>query len=662
MATRHGCRSASRSSPDGRHVYVANQGDDTIGVYRVGTDGTLTLASSADTETRPGSDRAESRRVKRLRHELQERQRSRSTTSARERLAVTEAPLPAVDGRSRQAGGHRGEPGWRQRLRDQPGRQRHRRAVLGRRGERHPDPEGAPTVDDRVWAASASSPPPIACTWPTSVSNTISQYDGRRRWRPAPARGRPSPPGTARSHSRSRPTARSLYVASFTDAASASTTSAATAPSRAKTPPSVPADSRPQAVVAVMPRDEQAPTVDLRTPPEGAQYALGADARADYSCADEGGSGLASCTGDVPDGDPLDTSTPGAHAFTVVARDGAGQRDDRDARLQRPQRRTSRRRPSICARRSQGAQYDVGADVRADYSCADEGGSGVASCTGDRARRRPAGHRDGRASTQFTVLARDGAGHETTVTHSYTVAEPPPPQPVLGFEGFFGPIHQRQRRARRRRDPDRLLAGWLSGAGHPGRRLAEQRAGRLPASRPGDGRRAGPEPVRSGPALQQLDAATTSSRGRPGSAWAGTCRTFVLGLRDGSVERLTVSFRSAWRWHRHRLTPRSRAPLRRLAAQALVLDLALELLQRAAQVPAHRRARRPARRPSPGCRSPRRRRPGAARRGCGRPARRAQPPAPALVDAGDRRPREVAAPRPIRRSRPGRRPRPSRRA
>jgi hypothetical protein len=34
------------------------------------------------------------------------------------------------------------------------------------------------------------------------------------------------------------------------------------------------------------------------------------------------------------------------------------------------------------------------------------------------------------------------------------------------------------------------------------------------------------------------------------SAWAGTCRTFVLRLRDDSVARLTVSFRSAWRWHR----------------------------------------------------------------------------------------------------------------
>ena len=74
------------------------------------------------------------------------------------------------------------------------------------------------------------------------------------------------------------------------------------------------------------PRDQQAPTVDLRTPPDGAQYELNAEVKADYSCADEGGSGLQSCTGDVADGDALDTSTPGAHDFTVLARDGEGTR------------------------------------------------------------------------------------------------------------------------------------------------------------------------------------------------------------------------------------------------------------------------------------------------------------------------------------------------
>ena len=45
----------------------------------------------------------------------------------------------------------------------------------------------------------------------------------------------------------------------------------------------------------------------------------------------------------------------------------------------------------------------------------------------------------------FTVVARDGSGNETTVTHSYTVTEPPTPpapDPGLDFKGFLGRIHQ----------------------------------------------------------------------------------------------------------------------------------------------------------------------------------------------------------------------------
>jgi hypothetical protein len=46
---------------------------------------------------------------------------------------------------------------------------------------------------------------------------------------------------------------------------------------------------------------------------------------ADYGCTDEeGGSGLASCDGTVPSGQPIDTSTKGDHTFIVTARDKAG--------------------------------------------------------------------------------------------------------------------------------------------------------------------------------------------------------------------------------------------------------------------------------------------------------------------------------------------------
>lgn len=73
------------------------------------------------------------------------------------------------------------------------------------------------------------------------------------------------------------------------------------------------------------PDDTTDPTIELATPVDGAQYSLGAEVLADYSCSDEqDGSGLASCTGPVPDGQPLDTSSAGTIDFTVTAEDVAG--------------------------------------------------------------------------------------------------------------------------------------------------------------------------------------------------------------------------------------------------------------------------------------------------------------------------------------------------
>ena len=88
----------------------------------------------------------------------------------------------------------------------------------------------------------------------------------------------------------------------------------------------------------------------------------------------------------MADGDPLDTSTPGTHAFTVVARDGRGTRrrvthgytvtpDDQA--------------PSIdLVTPADGAQYQQGAAVAVAYTCADDGGSGLRVVHGRRARRR----------------------------------------------------------------------------------------------------------------------------------------------------------------------------------------------------------------------------------------------------------------------------------
>jgi len=73
------------------------------------------------------------------------------------------------------------------------------------------------------------------------------------------------------------------------------------------------------------PVDVTAPEITITTPADGAAYLLNQVVSADYVCQDEaGGSGLASCDGSVPNGDPIDTTTVGAKTFTVDAEDNAG--------------------------------------------------------------------------------------------------------------------------------------------------------------------------------------------------------------------------------------------------------------------------------------------------------------------------------------------------
>ena len=78
--------------------------------------------------------------------------------------------------------------------------------------------------------------------------------------------------------------------------------------------------SRDEIVVIV--RDTIAPTVTIANP-AGVTYAFNQTVVASYACADSG-SGVASCTGPVPSGSPLDTSREGAHTFAVTAQDEAG--------------------------------------------------------------------------------------------------------------------------------------------------------------------------------------------------------------------------------------------------------------------------------------------------------------------------------------------------
>jgi hypothetical protein len=71
--------------------------------------------------------------------------------------------------------------------------------------------------------------------------------------------------------------------------------------------------------------DSDKPTVTITRPADGAVFPLGKVVKANYKCADkQTGSGIDTCVGTVPKGSPIDTSSVGAHTFTVTATDKAG--------------------------------------------------------------------------------------------------------------------------------------------------------------------------------------------------------------------------------------------------------------------------------------------------------------------------------------------------
>ncbi len=69
--------------------------------------------------------------------------------------------------------------------------------------------------------------------------------------------------------------------------------------------------------------DRKPPSVAIVSPANGVTVTQGASLIAQYACSD-GGSGVASCSGSVSNGQPLDTSVVGQHTLTVNAVDGVG--------------------------------------------------------------------------------------------------------------------------------------------------------------------------------------------------------------------------------------------------------------------------------------------------------------------------------------------------
>ena len=174
--------------------------------------------------------------------------------------------------------------------------------------------------------------------------------------------------------------------------------------------------------------DTTAPTVDLRSPADGARVKRGADVVVDFSCADQGGSGLNSCVGSTADGAKLDTSTLGDVSVTVTARDNAGNQTVVTNTLTV----VDETAPTVTVDSPlNGGVYARGEAVVADYSCADEtGGSGLASCAGPVADGGPV-DTSTLGEHSFVVRAKDNAGNEGSATATYTVVDRTPPTIAL---------------------------------------------------------------------------------------------------------------------------------------------------------------------------------------------------------------------------------------
>jgi hypothetical protein len=278
--------------------------------------------------------------------------------------------------------------------------------------------------------------------------------------------------------------------------------------------------------------DVTAPSISVDTPAAGAQYGLGEQVAAAYSCADEaGGSGLASCTGTVGNGEGIDTTSVGQKSFTVEATDNAGNPASKTVTYTV----VDRAAPEIAITSpADGAVYSLGEEVLAAYSCSDQdGGSGVATCDGTV----PNGKEIDTSSFgthSFEVHATDGAGNPASKTVSYSVA--------YDFDGFFWPVKNLP-----------AVNRWKAGVPVPIRFSLHGFRGARPEA---DGY---PRSARCGGGDSQQIARAGQAKKKPSfeydrrsdkytmlwktdRKWAGSCRELVLKLDDGSVHTARFEF------------------------------------------------------------------------------------------------------------------------
>jgi Tol biopolymer transport system component len=273
--------------------------------------------------------------------------------------------------------------------------------------------------------------------------------------------------------------------------------------------------------------DRMPPAITITTPAGQAVYKQNQVVTADYTCIDErGGSGLASCKGNVAPGAAIDTSTAGDHTFTVTATDTAGNTATATRDYSVIQDRTP---PSITITTPTGqAVYKQNQVVTADYTCTDEpGGSGLASCNGDVASGAAIDTSTVGDHT-FAVTAEDGARNTASASSGYTV--------IYDFSGFFAPVAVFPTA-----NPAKAGQGVPLKFSLHGNQGSDLFAGGFPAWVPCDSPAAA-STTASGTLSYNASLDRYTFLAATDKAWAGTCKDVVITLRDGATHRARFAF------------------------------------------------------------------------------------------------------------------------